>query len=70
MMTRFIITHEVDTGMSTCLPAGLDTANLQDISVVGKRWRIFLDTKTGQRHDCNEYAEQWDDEVRAECDYD
>ena len=69
-MTRFNITHDPDTGMSTCLPAGLDTSNFIDASVLGSRWRIFYDTKTGKRHDCAECAEQWEDEVRARCDYD
>lgn len=47
---------------SICLPSGMNRFDLVDITVIGDRWRRYLDTKTGEIHDGAVYivrAEKW-----------
>jgi hypothetical protein len=42
----------------TCLPVGLNKANLKDITELQHKYRVFLDIHTQVIHDGNEYAKQ------------
>lgn len=42
----------------TCFPAGLNTADLIDMSRVGDTWGRFFDLKNDKIHDCEEYYQR------------
>lgn len=41
-----------------CLPVDLDRTNLIEITTYSDPWARYLDTETGQIHDCADYARQ------------
>lgn len=51
-----MIVFDYSTTPPTCLPEGLSTVSLVDITTIGDSWRVFLDPETGVIHDGNEYA--------------
>lgn len=48
----------LDLSPPSCLPAGLDTSGLHDVTCVGDAWRRYLDPCTGALHDGKVYAEE------------
>jgi len=55
MSVAYYITKEDGSRLITCLPVGLDQSDFIDITPIGSMYRVFLDTKTGKKHDCKEY---------------
>ena len=51
-----MIVFDYSTTPPTCLPEGLSTFSLVDITTTGDLWRVFLDPETGVIHDGSEYA--------------
>lgn len=49
-------TVDLSDSPPSCLPTGHDTSNLRDITPLGARWRVYLNTGTGEVLDCAKFA--------------
>lgn len=54
---EFVI--DISKSPFTCLPAELPIGDLIDCTTINSAWRVYLDTSTGEVHDCLVYYNRY-----------
>lgn len=47
------MSYEIDRTLNppSCLPIGINKSNLTDITKIGDKWRVYVDSETKKVHD-------------------